>query len=104
MTARFWHEVIGGQGDAPWFCEPWICRRIVEKHLASPSMLAVLPLQDWLSMDGELRFEDPAKERINVPAVPHYYWRYRMHLTLETLLSCRKFNDNVREMIASSGR
>ena len=104
VTARFWHEVIGGQGDAPWFCEPWICRRIVEKHLASPSMLAVLPLQDWLSMDGELRFEDPAKERINVPAVPHYYWRYRMHLTLETLLSCREFNDNVREMIASSGR
>lgn len=104
VTGRFWHEVMGGQGDAPWFCEPWICRRIVKMHLDSPSMLAILPLQDWLSMDGKLRLEDPSAERINVPAIPRYYWRYRMHLTLETLLGEKEFNDSIREMTASSGR
>ena len=104
VTARFWHEALGGQGDAPWFCEPWICRRIVEMHLASPSMLAVLPLQDWLATDGTLRLEDPSKERINIPAIPRHYWRYRMHLTLESLLSRSDFNSSMREMISSSGR
>lgn len=104
VTARFWHEVLGGEGDAPWFCEPWICRRIVGMHLGSPAMLAILPLQDWLSMDGDLRLEDPSKERINVPAIPRYYWRYRMHLTLESLLGQSDFNALVKDMVSSSGR
>ena len=104
VTARFWHEALGGQGDAPWFCEPWICRRIVEMHLASPSMLTVLPLQDWLATDGSLRLEDPSKERINIPAIPRHYWRYRMHLTLESLLGRSDFNSSLREMISASGR
>ena len=57
-----------------------------------------------LAMDGKLRLEDPSAERINVPAVPRYYWRYRMHLTLENLLGQREFNDSIKEMTASSGR
>lgn len=104
VTGRFWHEVLGQQGDAPWFCEPWICRKIVKMHLDSPSMLAILPLQDWLAMDGKLRLEDPSAERINVPAIPRYYWRYRMHLTLENLLGQKEFNDSIKEMNVSSGR
>lgn len=104
LTARFYREVLGGQGDVPWFCEPWICRRIVEMHLSSPAMFAILPLQDWLSMDGALRYSDPRRERINVPAVPRYYWRYRMHLTLRQLLEADDFNTTLRDMIAVSGR
>ena len=104
MTDKFWHEVLGEQGNAPAVCEPQICRRIVKMHLDSPSMLAILPLQDWLSMDGDLRLEDPSAERINVPAVARYYWRYRMHLTLEDLLSQSGFNAMVKEMVTSSGR
>ena len=67
-------------------------------------LFAVLPLQDWLAMDGKIRLEDPSAERINVPAVPRYYWRYRMHLTLENLLGQREFNNSIKEMTASSGR
>lgn len=104
LTERFWQEVIGGEGAAPAFCEPWICRRILEQHLMSPAMLTVLPLQDWLSMDGELRFGDPEGERINVPANSRHYWRYRMHITLEELASQDGFNEIVRKMIKDSGR
>ena len=104
LTERFWQEVIGGEGAAPAFCEPWICRRILEQHLMSPAMLTVLPLQDWLSMDGELRFSDPEGERINVPANSRHYWRYRMHITLEELASQDGFNEIVRKMIKDSGR
>lgn len=103
-TQRFFNEVLGERGAAPWFCEPWVCERIVGLHLASPAMLTVLPLQDWLSIDGALRRENPSDERINVPAVSRHYWRYRMHLTLERLLGERSFNDRLRTMIASEGR
>ncbi|MGN1210287.1 MAG: 4-alpha-glucanotransferase [Candidatus Cryptobacteroides sp.] len=104
VSAQFYHEVLGGHGDVPYFCEPWICEKIVKQHLDSRAMLTVLPLQDWLSMDGELRFGQPDKERINVPAIPRYYWRYRMHLTLENLIGQEGFNGKVRNMIGASGR
>lgn len=67
-------------------------------------MLAILPLQDWLSMDGKLRRENPQEERINVPANSRHYWRYRMHLTLEELLEQEDFNRRIRRMIGESGR
>jgi len=67
-------------------------------------MLTVLPLQDWLSMDGALRRSNPDEERINVPANPRHYWRYRMHLTLDQLAEADGFNAILSGMIADSGR
>ena len=68
-------------------------------------MLCILPLQDWLSIDGDLRYGgDPADERINIPANPRHYWRYRMHLTLESLIADEAFNARLRGLIASAGR
>ena len=104
VTQQFWNMLMGNPGEAPYFCEPWICRQILEQHLWSPAMLTVLPLQDWLSMDGSLRRENPNDERINVPANPRHYWRYRMHLTIENLASQKEFNDTLSAMIADSGR
>ena len=104
VTNDFWHMILGNQGEAPYFCEPWICRQILDQHVWSPAMLTILPLQDWLSMDAQLRREDPNTERINVPANSRHYWRYRMHLTLEQLADAKEFNDVLAEMIAASGR
>ncbi|MBR2064307.1 MAG: 4-alpha-glucanotransferase [Bacteroidales bacterium] len=104
VTNQFWEMILGNQGDAPYFCEPWICRQILEQHVWSPAMLTVLPLQDWLSMDPQLRREDPNAERINVPANSRHYWRYRMHLTLEQLAAAEEFNKTLGDMIAASGR
>ena len=80
------------------------CTSVISTHLASPSILAIFPLQDWLSMSTLLRSKDPASERINVPADSNNYWRYRMHLTIEKLLKARKFNDEIRQMLYLSGR
>ena len=96
--------MLGRGGEAPEECTPELCEQIVAQHLASPAMFTILPLQDWLGMSAELRFADPAEERINVPAICPYYWRYRMHLTLENLLSQKEFNDKVKKMVAASGR
>ena len=103
-TQRFFNEILGEQGEAPYFCEPWICEKIVELNLFSPSMLAILPLQDWLSIDGRLRLENPQEERINIPAHSRHYWRYRMHLSIEQLLEEGVFNTRLRELIERSGR
>jgi 4-alpha-glucanotransferase len=73
-------------------------------HLKSPAMLTVLPLQDWMAMDGGLRRENPHDERINVPANSRHYWRYRMHITLEELLASENLNNMIMQKIAESGR
>ena len=104
VTEQFWQMILGNSGEAPYFCEPWICRQILDQHLWSPAMLTVLPLQDWLSMDGALRRLNPNDERINVPANSRHYWRYRMHLTVEQLAAAKEFNETLANMIASSGR
>ena len=104
LTQHFWSEMLHQRGKAPIDCEAWICENIVRQHLDSPAMLTILPLQDWMSMDEHLRYADPSFERINVPANPFNYWRYRMHLTLEELLEADDFNRQVRRLIEQSGR
>lgn len=62
-------------------------------------MLCVLSLQDWLAIDEDLRLPDADAERINIPANPRNYWRYRMHVNLEELVKNRQFNDDVKELV-----
>ena len=104
VTQRFYNHVLGAWGEAPYFCEPWICEQVVAMHLKSPAMLTVLPWQDWVAMDGELRRENPHDERINVPANSRHYWRYRMHFTLEELLKADELNKMIKQKISESGR
>ena len=104
VAQNFFNHVLHEYGEAPYFAEPWICNKIVELQLKSPSMLCILPLQDWLSIDGGLRRRNPADEQINVPANPRHYWRYRMHLTVEQLKNESAFNSSVTRMIAESDR
>lgn len=103
-SERFYRHVLGQCGRAPAVCTPRIAELIVRMHLASPAMLTILPLQDWLAIDGRLRRKNPHEERINVPSIARYHWRYRMHLTLEKLLRAGTFNARVRTLIAESGR
>lgn len=104
VTQRFYNEVLGQKGAAPQEADGQICEDIIRMHLDSPSMLALLSFQDWISMDEALRAQDADAERINVPANPRHYWRYRMHLTLEELLKQTTFNNKVKSMIKDSGR
>lgn len=104
ITQRYYNEVLREPGEAPVYAEPWICDKILSLNLNSPSMLAIFPLQDWLSASGKLRRENPHDEQINVPANPRHYWRYRMHLTIEDLMADNAFNAMIRDMISRSGR
>lgn len=104
LTKRFYNQELGRPGEAPRHCEVWINRAIVDQHLGSPAMWSIFQLQDLLGMDGNLRRADVAAERINVPAIPNHYWRYRMHLTLEQLQKADDFNQELRRLIKQAGR
>jgi 4-alpha-glucanotransferase len=104
QTQRFYNEILGHQGHAPSECTSSIVREIIDQHLYSPSMLAVFPIQDLLGMDEKLRLQNPDAERINQPANPNHYWRYRMHLSLEDLIKQNEFNQFIRDLIETSGR
>ncbi len=101
---HFYNHELGQFGEAPFYCEAWINKAIVLQHLYSPAMWTVFQLQDLLGMDETLRRSNPAEERINIPADPHHYWRYRMHLTLETLNQASDFNQGLLTSIKASGR
>ena len=105
LTQQYYNQVLGCEGDAPYFCEPWVADLIVSQHMHSPAMLAILPLQDWLATDGEVRYPgNPSDERINVPAIPRYYWRYRMHCTLESLVANDRLNAHILAHVQAGGR
>ncbi len=103
-TQKYYNEILHESGEAPFYAEPWICDRIIDLNLQSPSMLCILPLQDWLSIDGNIRRHDPREEQINVPANPRHYWCYRMHLTIEQLQANMNFNLYLRDKIKTLGR
>lgn len=104
QTQTFWQEVLGHEGSAPAEASPEICEEVVTQHLASPSMLCIIALQDLLGMDKALRHPHPEEEQINNPANPDQYWQYRMHLTLEELEAATSFNEKLRGLLARSGR
>jgi len=101
---RFYEQELRLEGNHPKYCEPYIAQAIIRQHLSWPSMWTVFPMQDLLAMDGRLRLEDPHSERINIPANPRHYWRYRMHLTLEDLIEEKPFVYLLRAMLQNGNR
>lgn len=103
-TQRYYNQVLGHQGEAPAELTAELAAEIVSNHLATRSMLAIIPLQDWFAIDDAIKRPDAGAERVNVPAISPYYWRYRMHLSLERLLGEKGFNGKVARLVRASGR
>lgn len=103
-TQEYYNTMLYRQGPAPHPLPGWLASDIISRHLTSPSMLCILGIQDWLATDEALRLPDANAERINIPANPKHYWRYRMHLNIEDLAADKRFVQNITEMISQSGR
>lgn len=103
-TQEYYNTMLYRQGPAPHPLPGWLASDIISRHLTSPSMLCILSIQDWLATDEALRLPDADAERINIPANPKHYWRYRMHLNIEDLAADKRFVQNITEMISQSGR
>ena len=103
-TQDYYNTVLQRSGTAPHPLPGWLARDIVAQHLASPSMLCILSIQDWMAIADTLRLADANAERINIPANPHHYWRYSMHIAIEDLMDNTDFKTNISELILQSGR
>ena len=103
-TQEYYNTMLYRQGPAPHPLPGWLASDIISRHLTSPSMLCILSIQDWLATDEALRLPSADAERINIPANPKHYWRYRMHLNIEDLAADKRFVQSITEMISQSGR
>lgn len=103
-TQKYYNTMLYRGGAAPHPLPGWLARDIVSRQLTSPSMLCILSLQDWFAIDERIRLADANAERINIPANPKHYWRYRMHMTIEQLIADKEYNDEVKELIDEAGR
>jgi len=84
----------------------WKCCSLLWQYLDSPSLLVILPLQDWLSLDGTMRCPDRNAERINDPSNQQNRWNYRIHFPLEKLseVASRNLNSIIAKMVEDSRR
>ncbi len=101
---RFYQQEIGRYDTPSPECTPLIAGSILRQHLFWPGMWTVFPIQELLAIDGKLRRADAEAERINVPANPQHYWRYRFHMNLEELMEEEAFNERLRELFITAGR
>lgn len=103
-TKRFFNEVLGNEGDPPYFAEPWVCQQMITQHLYSSAMWVVFPIQDLLAIDATLRWDETHREQINVPSDVRHHWKFRMQQSIETLKAANDFNTVVKNLISASGR
>ena len=103
-TQEYYNIILGCEGDAPHPLPGSLARRIIQRHLDCPSMVCVIAIQDWLAIDEHLRLKRAEAERVNVPANPQHYWRYRMHLNMEDLKHDKSFIEGIREMVVKGNR
>ena len=103
-TQEYYNTILGMEGEAPHPLSGSLARHIIQRHLDCPSMLCVIAIQDWLAIDEHLRLKKADAERVNIPANPQHYWRYRMHLNMEDLKHDKSFIEGIREMVVRGNR
>ena len=104
LSARYYHEMLKHTDNPPYFCEPWLCQEIVEQHMNSSSQWVILPIQDYIAMDGDFRWDNTWGEQINEPADSQWKWKYRMHQSVEALLGNKKLTLTLKNMIKKYSR
>lgn len=101
---RFFKNVVGSDALPPSQCLPDITHFILRQHVESPSMWAIFPLQDLLALKEDYTTRPATEETINDPTNPRHYWRYRVHVTLESLRKDKELKTTVKDLVCASGR
>lgn len=104
LTQLYFNQQLHYYGTAPRDLTSDFSEIIMKQHLYTDAMLAIFPMQEFLATDERLKNANMDEERINNPAVFPHYWRYRMHLDLEDLMSEKEFNQKIKSWIEYSKR
>ncbi len=100
----YYNNLLGESGNAPEDCEPWICEKIINRHLLSTPIFSIFPIQDWLGINAHVRPKDISNDRINDPADSNNYWNFRVHKNIEELIKDTDFCSQIAQMINQSNR
>ena len=103
--SRRYYDYFLADYKVPWsrVLTPQLAEVIIWRHLESPSVLCILPLQDWLALDpNHCATVSPESERVNDPSNPNHVWSYSMPLTIEELP--REWMEQINRMIAQAKR
>ncbi|XP_004493319.1 4-alpha-glucanotransferase DPE2 isoform X2 [Cicer arietinum] len=101
---RFFKNVMESNELPPDQCVPEIAHFIIRQHIESPSMWAIFPLQDLLALKEEYTARPATEETINDPTNPKHYWRFRVHVTLESLNEDNKLKTIIKDLVRWGGR
>ncbi|KAJ7514027.1 hypothetical protein O6H91_23G023000 [Diphasiastrum complanatum] len=101
---RFFRNVLGLKEVPPTECNPSVAHMIIQQHMESPSMWAIFPLQDFLALKKEYANRPAKEETINDPSNPKHYWRFRLHVSVESLLEDNDFLSILRGFLLTSKR
>ncbi len=104
LTARYYHEMLHHTDNPPYFCEPYVCQEIIEQHFNSSSQWVIIPIQDYIAMDGDFRWDCTWEEQINEPSNPNQKWKYRMHQSLEAIIKNKNLTNIINNIGALTGR
>lgn len=84
-TQYYYNNILKHSGIAPHPITTQLATEIIVAHISSPSMLCINPIQDYMAMDAAVPHLLPQEERINEPANPHHYWRFRVPFFIDDL-------------------
>lgn len=104
FTQRYYNDILGFWGEAPWEATSEVVTAIINHHFNSNAMLVIVPLQDLFALADDVKLPDENKERINDPSDPANNWNYRMHMPLEVLNQNIGFSQHLHNLIAHSRR
>lgn len=104
LAQRYYATMMQKEGRAPERLTTVLAEEIIARHLYCPSMLCILPLQDWTAMDATLQTKSARQERVNTPSDYYNRWQYRMSVTIEQLLTAQQFNRKIKTMVTRSKR
>ncbi|KAJ6921479.1 hypothetical protein NC652_015401 [Populus alba x Populus x berolinensis] len=101
---RYFKNLVGPDAIPSSQCVPDIAHFVIRQHVEAPSMWAIFPLQDLLALKEEYTTRPATEETINDPTNPKHYWRYRVHVTLESLLKDKELIATIKGLVRGSGR
>ncbi|XP_058079209.1 4-alpha-glucanotransferase DPE2 [Magnolia sinica] len=100
----FYRTIVGSNDEPPARCVPDVVYFILQQHFDAPSMWAIFPLQDLIALKEEYTTRPAVEETINDPTNPKHYWRFRVHVTLESLAEDTDLKGAIKDLVVASGR
>ncbi|KAL5546818.1 hypothetical protein UlMin_006505, partial [Ulmus minor] len=101
---RYFKTIVGSDILPPSRCVPDVAHFVIKQHFDAPSMWAIFPLQDLLALKEKYTSRPATEETINDPTNPKHYWRYRCHVTLESLIEDNELITTIKGIVRESGR